>query len=156
MQEHNWREMLHIRVCVCARARVCAFKLALIFIIVTFLISLQLVSGPIKKWKCGVRWLGAWIWTSLHAFADLQSAFFTADTWAACDISPGGSIYVQNKQEPLWIPALGDSCRMAWEETKKGCRIFESFITEKYIWIPRIKMLWWDVGGEKKWRWWYR
>lgn len=29
---------------------------------------------------------------------------------------------------------------------------FLSFITEKYIWIPRIKTLWWDVGGGKKWR----
>lgn len=46
--------------------------------------------------------LEAWIRSLCEASTDLQSSFI-ARTWGACDISPGGSIYVQNKQELQWI-----------------------------------------------------
>lgn len=99
-------------------ACLCAFTLTLIFIAVTFLVSVQLVSIPIKNGN--VAWddnsVEARIRSVYDASTDSQSNF-TARTWGACDISPGGSIYVQNKQELqlIWIPALKsiDPCSLA-------------------------------------------
>lgn len=81
---------------------VCVFKPTVDFIAVTFLICLQLVSITVKSGNvaCDDNGAAAWVF-------DLQCRF-TACTWGACDISPGGSIYVENKPglQWIWIPAL--------------------------------------------------
>lgn len=78
----------------------CVFISTVVYIVVTFLVCMQLVSIPIKSGNvtCVDNGFEAWIRSLYDASTDLQRSF-TACTWGVCDISPGGSIYVQNKQE---------------------------------------------------------